>query len=65
MNIVNKRLWYFVIAGILAIVFIVSLATVGIKTGVEFSSGSILNITFDKPVGQTALSQAGNEYPGL
>ncbi len=57
MNIVSKRLWYFVIAGLLAVVFIVSLATLGIKTGVEFSSGSILNISFDKPVEQTAVKQ--------
>lgn len=60
MNIVNKRLWYFVIAGIVAIVFIVSLATVGIKTGVEFSSGSILDITFDKPVGENSVRQEMN-----
>ena len=50
MNIVSKRLWYFIMAVVLAVVCIVSLATLGIKTGVEFSSGSILNITFDKPV---------------
>jgi preprotein translocase subunit SecF len=57
MNIVSKRLWYFIIAGILALVFIVSLATIGIQTGVEFSSGSILNISFDKQVEQSALKQ--------
>jgi preprotein translocase subunit SecF len=57
MNIVSKRLWYFIIAGLLAVVFIISLATLGIKTGVEFSSGSILNIAFDKPVEQGALRQ--------
>jgi preprotein translocase subunit SecF len=57
MNIVSKRLWYFWVAAILAVVFIVSLATVGIKTGVEFSSGSILNISFEKQVDQDALRQ--------
>jgi preprotein translocase subunit SecF len=57
MNIVNKRLWYFLIAAVLAIVCIAALATVGINTGVEFSSGSILNITFDKPADQSALRQ--------
>ncbi len=57
MNIVNKRLWYFVIAGIVAIVFIVSLSTVGIKPGVEFSSGSIMNISFNKPVDEDAVRQ--------
>jgi preprotein translocase subunit SecF len=57
MNIMNKRMWYFLVAGIIAIVCIVSLATVGIKTGVEFSSGSILTIDFEKPVDQNALTQ--------
>jgi preprotein translocase subunit SecF len=57
MNIVSKRLWYFVIAGLLVVIFIVSLLTLGIKTGVEFSSGSILNISFEKPVEQSALRQ--------
>jgi preprotein translocase subunit SecF len=57
MNIMNKRMWYFLVAGIIAVVCIVSLATVGIKTGVEFSSGSILTIDFEKPVDQNALTQ--------
>jgi preprotein translocase subunit SecF len=60
MNIVNKRLWYFAIAIVVALICIVSLATIGIKSGVEFSSGSILSITFDKPVSQDALSQEMN-----
>ncbi len=57
MNIVGKRLWYFLIAGVMAVVCIVSLVAFGIKPGVEFSSGSILNITFDQPVSQIALTQ--------
>jgi preprotein translocase subunit SecF len=57
MNIVSKRLWYFWIAAILVVVFIISLATLGIKTGVEFSSGSILNISFEKQVEMAALRQ--------
>jgi preprotein translocase subunit SecF len=57
MNIVRRRLWYFSVAAVLALVCIIALATIGIKTGVEFSSGSILNITFDKPVEQTKLRQ--------
>jgi preprotein translocase subunit SecF len=57
MNIMNKRLWYFLVAGIVAIVCIVSLATVGIKTGVEFSSGSILTIGFEKQVDESALTK--------
>jgi preprotein translocase subunit SecF len=53
----KRRLWYFLIAGIVAIVCIVFLVTVGIKTGVEFSSGSILTIGFDKPVSESDLTQ--------
>jgi preprotein translocase subunit SecF len=60
MDIVGRRLWYFIVAVILAVVFIVALATLGIKSGVEFSSGSILNITFDQPVAESALVQELN-----
>lgn len=57
MNIVNRRLWYFILAGVLAVVCIVSLATIGLKSGVEFSSGSILNISFEKPVDESSVAQ--------
>jgi preprotein translocase subunit SecF len=57
MNIMKRRLWYFLVAGIIAIICIVSLVTVGIKTGVEFSSGSILTIGFDNPVNESELTQ--------
>jgi preprotein translocase subunit SecF len=57
MNIMSKRIWYFLIAAVLAVICIVSLATLGLQTGVEFSSGSILNISFEQPVDQNALRQ--------
>lgn len=57
MNIMGKRLWFFAIAGLLALVCIISLATVGLKAGVEFSSGSLLNIGFEQPVDQASLRQ--------
>jgi len=57
MNIISKRLWFFIIAGVLALVCIISLATVGIKTGVEFSSGSILTVSFEQTVDQIALKE--------
>jgi preprotein translocase subunit SecF len=56
MSILKRRLWYFLFAAVVAGVCIVSLATVGIETGVEFSSGSILTIGFDSPVDQSALT---------
>jgi preprotein translocase subunit SecF len=55
MKIVQKRFTFFIISIILAVVCVVSLAAFGIKSGVEFSSGSILSISFNQPVGQDAL----------
>jgi preprotein translocase subunit SecF len=55
MNIIAKRSWFFVIAGVMALACIIALATLGIQTGIEFSAGSILNISFDQPVDQNAL----------
>jgi preprotein translocase subunit SecF len=61
MDIIGKRLWYFIIAAILVVVCIVSLATTGLKTGVEFSSGSILTIGFNNAVNQDDLrTEIGN-----
>jgi len=57
MNIMGKRNWFFIISGIIALACIISLATTGLKTGIEFSSGSILNITFNNPVDKSALRQ--------
>jgi preprotein translocase subunit SecF len=56
MKIVSKRLWFFIISIVLAVICIASLAVFGIKSGVEFASGSILSISFDKPVAQDALT---------
>lgn len=55
MNIVGKRTWYFIITLVLAVIFIGSLATVGIKTGVDFSAGTLFEIAFDQPVTREAL----------
>ncbi len=55
MRIVDKRFLYFIISIILAVICLASLGVFGIKSGVEFASGSILNISFEKPVAQDAL----------
>jgi preprotein translocase subunit SecF len=61
MKIVQKRLWFFIISIILAVICIASLVVFGIKSGVEFSSGSILSISFDQPVEQdTVKAQIDN-----
>ena len=55
MNIVGKRIWFFLITAVLAIVFIVSLATIGLKSGVDFSAGTLFDIAFDKSVAREDL----------
>jgi preprotein translocase subunit SecF len=55
MKIVQKRLGFFIISIILAVVCIVALAVSPPKSGVEFASGSILSISFEKPVAQDAV----------
>jgi preprotein translocase subunit SecF len=48
-DIIGKRYWFFLISGALILISIVSLATVGLKPGIEFSSGSILTVSFEQP----------------
>jgi preprotein translocase subunit SecF len=50
LNIIGKRYWFFLISGLLILVSIISLATVGLKPGIEFSSGSILTVKLTEPV---------------
>jgi preprotein translocase subunit SecF len=57
MNIINKRFWFFLISGVLIIAAIVSLATFGLKSGIEFSPGYRLTVKLDKPVEFTQFQQ--------
>jgi len=56
-DIIGKRFWFLLIAGIVILISIISLAAFGLKAGVEFSSGSILNISFEQEVEQEQLKQ--------
>jgi preprotein translocase subunit SecF len=55
MNIVGKRLWFFIIAVILVLVCIVSLAIFHLNYGVDFSPGSVLTVSFDQMVSRDTL----------
>jgi preprotein translocase subunit SecF len=46
LDIVGKRFWFFLISGVLILIAIISLATFGLKSSIEFSSGSQLSIQF-------------------
>ena len=56
-DIIGKRFWFLLIAGIVILISIISLIGFGLKAGVEFSSGSILTIRFEEQVEQEQLKQ--------
>ena len=49
-DIIGKRFWFFAISGIVILIGIISLITVGLPAGIEFSSGDMLTIKFEQPV---------------
>ena len=49
-DIVGKRMWFFSLAVILALVCGISLGVFGLKTGIDFAAGSLLTVKFDQPV---------------
>jgi preprotein translocase subunit SecF len=56
MNIISKRLWFFILAGILIVVSLGALVTFGLKPGIEFSSGLEMTIESNNPIDPKALS---------
>lgn len=56
-DIIGKRFLFFLISGVVILIGIVSLATFGLKSGIEFSSGSILAVSFDQEVDHGELRQ--------
>ena len=53
MNIVGKRKWYFLISALIIVPGIISLIIPpAVKAGIDFSSGSAFEVTFDRFVGE-------------
>ena len=61
-NIVGKRMWFFAVSAILLVVCVVSLAVFGLKTGIDFASGSLLTVKFDQAVKPADVQ---SELPGF
>ncbi len=57
LNITGKRFWFFLISGAVILIGIIALLTFGLKSGIEFSSGSMLTVNFEQKVEQHALKQ--------
>jgi preprotein translocase subunit SecF len=68
LDIVGKRGWYFLISGVFILASLVSMiippgwSTLdsGLKPGIDFTSGSVLNITFQEPVTQDQVQDRMN-----
>jgi preprotein translocase subunit SecF len=54
-DIAGKRILFLVISGVLILISIIALAVFGLKPGIEFSSGSLLTISFEQEVEQSEL----------
>lgn len=57
LDIVGKRKYYFTLSALIIVPGLVFLFTSGLKPGIEFSSGSALQITFDRPVTASAINR--------
>ncbi len=56
-NIIGNRYRYFIISALLVVGSIVSLATVHLRPGIEFSSGTVLTVPFQNPVTYNQVRQ--------
>ena len=65
-DIVGKRFWFFVASGVIILFSIISLASFGLKPGIELSSGSMLTVSFEQTVVKSDLKEelASAGYPG-
>ncbi len=55
-NIVKRRFWWFAISLVFLIPGIISLFLQGLNLGIDFTGGTMLDLTFNKAVTQTAVS---------
>ncbi|GAI36958.1 unnamed protein product, partial [marine sediment metagenome] len=56
-NIIGNRFRFFLISVVVILIGIVSLASFGLKAGIEFSGGSLLTLSFDEKVELAELKQ--------
>jgi preprotein translocase subunit SecF len=56
-DIIGKRLWFFLISGIAILLSIIFLAVFGLRPGLEFSSGSSITLSFSQTVDPGALKE--------
>jgi preprotein translocase subunit SecF len=52
---VGKRKWYFLVSGIIILVGVIFLLSVGLQRGIEFTGGTMVTVSFDQEVAQEEL----------
>jgi preprotein translocase subunit SecF len=57
LDLISKRFRFFSISGIVILIGIISLATFGLKSGIEFSSGSMMTLSFEQEIDQSDLKE--------
>ncbi len=57
MDLIGKRFRFFLLSGVVILIGIVALAVFGLKAGIEFSSGSLLTLSFEQEVEVSQLKQ--------
>lgn len=50
LDIIGKRFWFLLISGAMVLIGIIALSVFGLKAGIEFSSGSLLTVSFERQV---------------
>lgn len=64
-NLMGKKIPFFIVSLVLIVISIVSLATKGVNFGVDFAGGTIIQVKYDKPANIDAIRDAlknANEF---
>jgi len=56
-DIIGKRFRFFLVSGMVILIGVISLLTIGLKLGIEFKSGSLMTVDFEQEVEQSQLKQ--------
>jgi preprotein translocase subunit SecF len=61
LDIVGKKIWYFVFSTIMIVPGVVAIALWGLNFGVDFTGGTLVEFSFDKQIESAAVEQALEE----
>ena len=54
---VGKRKWYFLVSGIIILIGVIFLLSVGLQRGIEFTGGTMVTVRFEQTVTQEQLRE--------